>query len=128
MADVHSYSLRIVPAVLISSGRLFHLRQSVLQAFNKTSPSSTNAPFNAATQKEIQKQLAKGADLWIWGITPETVEKYNEILPLPVALDPLKRSSFLPVQKAWMHGLNNSDFYFCELQKAAFKASLPSTM
>ena len=98
--------------------------QGVIFASKTTIPSSLlyivdgSEALNAATQKEIQKQLAKGADLWIWGITPETVEKYNEILPLPVALDPLKRSSFLPVQKAWMHGLNNSDFYFCELQKA----------
>ena len=56
--------------------------------------------------------------MWIWGLVPTTVESYNELLPLPIALDELKRSSFLPVQKSWMRGLNNSDFYFCELQKA----------
>ncbi len=71
-----------------------------------------------ATLKDMQKQMAKGADVWIWGLTPETVEFYNNLLPYPVALDQLKRSSFLPVQKSWMRGLNNSDFYFCELQKA----------
>ena len=65
----------------------------------------------------MQKQIVKGADVWIWGLTPETVASYNEILPFPVALDKLQRSSFLPVQKSWMNGLNNSDFYFCELQK-----------
>ncbi len=98
--------------------------QGVTFASKITTPSSLlyiidgSRALDAATQKELQKQLAKGADAWIWGITPETVGRYNEILPLPVALDPLKRSSFLPVQKAWMHGLNNSDFYFCELQKA----------
>lgn len=74
--------------------------------------------LDTTTKKEMQKQIAKGADVWIWGITPKTVNGYNEILPVPVALDVLKRSSFLPVQKAWMRGLNNSDFYFCELQKA----------
>ena len=73
--------------------------------------------LDASTKDEIQKQIAKGADVWIWGLTPETVAAYNEILPLPVSLDNLQRSSFLPVQKSWMHGLNNSDFYFCELQK-----------
>lgn len=69
-------------------------------------------------KKEIKKQTAKGADVWIWGLVPTTVESYNELLPLPIALDELERSSFLPVQKSWMRGLNNSDFYFCELQKA----------
>ena len=73
--------------------------------------------LDASTKDEMQKQIAKGADVWIWGLTPETVAAYNEILPLPVSLDNLQRSSFLPVQKSWMHGLNNSDFYFCELQK-----------
>lgn len=66
----------------------------------------------------IRKAVGKGADVWIWGLAPNTVEAYNEILPLPVSLDNLKRSSFLPVQKSWMRGLNNSDFYFCELQRA----------
>ena len=98
--------------------------QGVAFASKITTPSSLlyiidgSQVLDDTTQKEIQKQLAKGADLWIWGITPETVGRYNDILPLPVALEPLKRSSFLPVQKAWMQGLNNSDFYFCELQKA----------
>lgn len=69
-------------------------------------------------KKSILANISKGADVWIWGLTPETVNVYNEILPLPVALDNLKRSSFLPFQKSWLRGLNNSDFYFCELQRA----------
>lgn len=69
-------------------------------------------------QKTIQASVAKGADIWIWGLVPNTVESYNKLLPLSVNLDNLKRSSFLPVQKSWMRGLNNSDFYFCELQRA----------
>lgn len=74
--------------------------------------------LTAAEKKAVQTATAKGADVWIWGLTPNTVAAYNEILPHPVALDGLKRSSFLPVQKSWIRGLNNSDFYFCELQKA----------
>lgn len=74
-------------------------------------------PLTVAERKELKLNLAKGADLWIWGLVPQTVDACNELLPLPVALDELKRSSFLPVQKSWMRGLNNSDFYFCELQK-----------
>lgn len=87
-----------------------------------------NQPMDAATKKEVQKQINKGADVWIWGLVPETVAGYNDILPYPVALDALKRSSFLPVQKSWIRGLNNSDFYFCELQKAdASQYSLKGT-
>ena len=74
--------------------------------------------LSVAEKKSMLANIAKGADVWIWGLTPQTVNVYNEILPLPVALDNLKRSSFLPVQKSWIRGLNNSDFYFCELQRA----------
>lgn len=74
--------------------------------------------LTGAEQNMIREAVEKGADVWIWGLTPNTVEAYNKILPLPVSLDSLKRSSFLPVQKSWMRGLNNSDFYFCELQRA----------
>lgn len=69
------------------------------------------------TLEKINKQLSLGADVWIWGICPKTVNTYNKLLPYPITLDNLKRSSFLPVQKSWIRGLNNSDFYFCELQK-----------
>ncbi|MDH6305648.1 hypothetical protein M2459_002115 [Parabacteroides sp. PF5-5] len=97
--------------------------QGVVFASKVTTPASLlyivdgNQALAANTKKEIQKQISKGANIWIWGLVPETVADFNEILPLPVALDALKRSSFLPVQKAWMRGLNNSDFYFCELQR-----------
>lgn len=74
--------------------------------------------LDATDRLMLLKQTAKGADVWIWGVIPSTVASYNDFLPLPVQLDELKRSSFLPVHKSWMQGLNNSDFYFCELQKA----------
>ncbi len=77
-----------------------------------------SAALGADDLKAMEKQIAKGADVWVWGLTPATVESYNALLPLPVALDELKRSSFIPVQKSWIRGLNNSDFYFCEIQRA----------
>ncbi|MBQ8673208.1 MAG: glycoside hydrolase family 2 [Bacteroides sp.] len=72
----------------------------------------------AKEMEQLRRHADKGADIWIWGLVPEQVECYNRLLPLPVAVDRLERSSFLPVQKSWMRGLNNSDFYFCELQRA----------
>ncbi|MDR0938847.1 MAG: glycoside hydrolase family 2 [Mediterranea sp.] len=74
--------------------------------------------LSAAEKKSMAARVARGADVWIWCPTPQTLDACNEILPLPLALDSLRRSSFLPVQRSWLRGLNNSDFYFCELQRA----------
>ena len=66
----------------------------------------------------IKSNVFRGADVWIWGITPKTESFYNTLLPKPVKVDDLSRSSFIPKQRSWLRGLNNSDFYFCELQKS----------
>ena len=76
-----------------------------------------STPLSAADSKMISAAAAKGADVWIWGITPETKESFAAILPAEVTLEKLTRSSFLPKQRSWVRGLNNSDFYFCELQR-----------
>lgn len=75
-------------------------------------------PLSAGDMKALRSHIAKGADVWIWGITPASVRSLNDILPSPVSVETLSRSSFIPEQKSWMRGLNNSDFYFCELQKS----------
>ncbi len=41
----------------------------------------------------------------------------STISPL-LTLEERSISSFIPEQKSWIAGLNNSDFYFCEIQKA----------
>lgn len=66
--------------------------------------------------KKINGYLKKGAHLWIANPTPSTISSLQALLPANLQLDHLKRSSFLPTQKAWTEGLRNSDFYFCELQ------------
>lgn len=71
-----------------------------------------------AQKKAILQNIAKGADIWIWGIIPQTLDEYNKILPLAVTLERREISSFIPEQKSWMAGLSNSDFYFCEIQKS----------
>lgn len=97
--------------------------QGVQFATNVTFPSQFlylidgNKSLSDADKKTLVLNLKKGADVWIWGITPQTVNGYNEILPLPLVLEDRKISSFIPEQKSWMTGLNNSDFYFCEIQK-----------
>lgn len=77
----------------------------------------------------LSSAYTKGADVWMWGLTPESLRSFSSLLPLEVKLSELTRSSFLPVQKSWMRGLNNSDFYFCELQKGdACKYALSGTL
>lgn len=77
----------------------------------------TTLPTDAQS-KAIVQHTAKGADIWLWGIAPQTVDIYNKLLPLPVALEKREVSSYIPEQKSWMAGLKNSDFYFCEIQRS----------
>lgn len=69
-------------------------------------------------EKMLQQNIVKGTDLWIWGITPETLDSYRDLLPMSLHLEQRAISSFLPESKSWTKGLSNSDFYFCEVQKA----------
>lgn len=73
---------------------------------------------NQIQKSSIEKNINRGADIWIWGITPETTKEYNKILPLPITLEKRAISSFIPTDKSWVTGLKNSDFYFCEIQKS----------
>ena len=71
-----------------------------------------------ADKKEAAMAMSKGADVWFWGISPAGLASISDLLPREVKLTDVKRSSFIPVQKSWIRGLNNSDFYFCQLQTA----------
>ena len=75
-------------------------------------------PLTAEDAAMVKKNTAKGADVFVWGVTPESAASVSAVLPEAVEVDQLKRSSFLPEQKSLTYGLNNSDFYFCELQQA----------
>lgn len=69
-------------------------------------------------RQTVAADMAAGADLWLWGIVPETLGFYNSLLPKELEMDELHRATFLPEQISWTRGLNNSDFYFCELQRS----------
>ncbi|MBD5269805.1 MAG: glycoside hydrolase family 2 [Bacteroides sp.] len=87
------------------------------------------APLSAADAKKVKAAMDKGADVWVWGLVPETVASFEGVLPAPVNVEALNRSSYLPEQRSWVRGFNNSDFYFCELQKAdASKYSLSGAL
>lgn len=87
-----------------------------------------NKPLTEKDSQIVKSAIDKEADIWIWGITPNAVTSFNTILPYSINVENLSRSSFLPQQRSWVRGLNNSDFYFCELQKTdAAKHSLSGT-
>lgn len=100
------------------------VRQGVKLTTNISSPATTlyiidgSTNLNASIENKLKQNAGKGADLWIWGITPQTIACYRNLLPLSLNIEQRAISSFLPVSKSWMKGLNNSDFYFCEVQRA----------
>ena len=65
---------------------------------------------------EVQKLMSKGADVWLWGITPVSVASFADVLPANLEVTELRRSSFIPTGQGWTKGMNNSDFYFCAIQ------------
>lgn len=66
---------------------------------------------------ELDKLSKRGASLWLCNAAKGSEKIIKQITGQDVMFDKLKRSSFLPVNVSWMSGLNNSDFYFCEVQK-----------
>ncbi len=71
-----------------------------------------------ADLKVAQAFAAAGAELWIWGLKPETLPHFKALVGDGLELAPFVRSTFVPAQKPLMAGLGNGDFYFCDLQGA----------
>ncbi|MDR2274060.1 MAG: hypothetical protein LBF27_24350 [Sphingobacterium sp.] len=71
-----------------------------------------------ADEQRLLELKSKGTDIWIWGIEPHVLAGFDRILPHALNLEERRISSFIPVGKSWFTGLNNSDFYFCEVQQA----------
>ena len=97
--------------------------QGVKFADKVTEPASTMIVVDGATilnaeQTEILKDaLAKGADMWLVNPVPKVMYFYNEILPAEVELRSIAMSSFIPQNVSWTDGMQNSEFYFCEVQR-----------
>ena len=67
---------------------------------------------------KLKAAAASGAELWLWGLSPDTLAAYEPVIGKGLEVFPLVRSTFIPQRKPLMAGLGNSDFYFCELQNA----------
>ncbi len=73
--------------------------------------------INAQQAAELKDVLAKGGDILIWGITPQTQGAFNQLLPAAVVVTERKATSLLVKSNAQpASGLKHSDFYFCEIQ------------
>lgn len=98
------------------SDKLKNTLQSVGVAFCDKPSGKTLVIVDGSCDEPLEQIAALDADLLIWGLEPGS--NAAELSDLEVELVPLKRSSFIPEKKSWMLGLGNSDFYFCEVQKA----------
>lgn len=76
-----------------------------------------SAPVAAEQAAELAALVAKGADVWVWGVTPQSAASVKPIVGERLEVVPLVRSSFLPQGRPLTAGLAASDFYFCELQR-----------
>ena len=43
--------------------------------------------LDASVRKGMERNIKQGADVWIWNPTPQTLQMYNELLPLPLELE-----------------------------------------
>jgi len=64
----------------------------------------------------LRKGINEGATVFVMGISPESIERINAVLPYPVSIESREGTSFLKViDSPILSGLNHSDFYFTEL-------------
>lgn len=83
----------------------------------KFAKSGERALFLVDASEPQQLPFTGNADVMLWGMTPESAAAFAAVLPEEIEIASLRRSSFLPVQKSFMEGITNSDFYFCEVQR-----------
>lgn len=105
--------------------------QGVVFAGKVTDPAKALVILDASdevkpeTAAEVAGFAAKGADVWVWGVTDATAASVKAVTGEGLEVVKLVRSTFLPKDTALVRGLANSDFYFCELQRGdAAKFSL----
>jgi beta-galactosidase len=64
----------------------------------------------------LKNGIQEGAIVFVMGISPESIEKINAVLPYPVSIESREATSFLKlIDSPVLSGLNHSDFYFTEL-------------
>lgn len=70
------------------------------------------------SKQRIEQCLKNGGKVLVWGVSPQSLEKLNQLLPYQLELNERKATSFIKKQNDRMVGtLDNKDFYFSELIK-----------
>lgn len=73
-------------------------------------------PIDQKMLPEIKQGMEVGARILVWGVSPESLNDLNKILPYKLELSERKATSFVKRQDVPMlQGLTNADFYFSEL-------------
>ena len=74
--------------------------------------------IDAKEAASLKAMLSEGSDVLIWGITPQTQDAFNMVLPAAVKVTDRKATSLLVKSgDQVVSGLKHSDFYFCEIQR-----------
>ena len=98
---------------------------SAFKAFADVARLEERVATTADASRGFYALAAKGADVWVWGVTDATAASVKAVTGEGLEVVKLVRSTFLPKDTALVRGLANSDFYFCELQRGdAAKFSL----
>ncbi|MDR2145202.1 MAG: glycoside hydrolase family 2 [Tannerella sp.] len=77
-----------------------------------------NHPPTAASKQTVDACLNNGGKVLVWGVSPESRDRLNNLLPYPLELTERKATSFIRKSNAPLIGsLSNEDFYFTELTR-----------
>ena len=76
-----------------------------------------SASLTTEQQNKLNQYIQQGMDIWVWGLTPNSLASLHKIFPASIQLEDRKASSYIPEQRSWLRGMKNSDFYFCEIQQ-----------
>jgi beta-galactosidase len=78
-----------------------------------------SSPVADQSSKQLVGECLKnGGKVLVWGVSPESLEKLNQLLTYQMELTERKATSFIKKQSDLIIGsLNNKDFYFSELVK-----------
>jgi len=75
-------------------------------------------PTDLSAKQTIDACLNNGGTIVVWGVSPESKNQLNALLPFPVELTDRKATSFVKKSgDAFIGKLNNKDFYFTELTR-----------
>jgi len=75
-------------------------------------------PDNPSAKQTIEACLNNGGTVIVWGVSPESKNRLNDLLPYSLELTERKAASFVKIADDPLIGaLNNKDYYFTEITR-----------